>query len=228
MASSHKFEFLDAEVEALLDQVTSKFDFGLGRCRSQEERKRILSEIEDALDEANKTLVDMDIEVLKAPTQYRTTMSAKLQRYQNELSKHQIRLDQENPVVTGRAALFTPSSSRGINQPNNEFDSRVRQQVLQGTAILDRTGDSIRRSHAIAIETEHVGTEVLGELGTQRETLERTRGRLMDTDAEISRSRRILSSMSRNVLYNKILLVIIIILEFGILAGLVYWKFFSK
>lgn len=75
------------------------------------------------------------------------------------------------------------------------------------------------------METEQVGTEVLGELGTQRETLSRTRDRLVDTDEEISRSKRIIRSISHNVLYNKILLIIIILLECAILVALVYWKF---
>lgn len=100
--------------------------------------------------------------------------------------------------------------------------------VQQGTAILERTSASIARSTAIAVETERVGTDVLGELGTQRETLTRTRDRLIDTDAELSRSKRIIRSMSRNVLYNKILLILIIILECCILGAVIYWKFFMK
>ena len=101
-------------------------------------------------------------------------------------------------------------------------------QVQQGTAVLERTSASIARSTAIAVETEQVGTGVLGELGTQRETLNRTRSRLIDTDGELSRSKRIIRSISHNVLYNKILLIIIILLECGILGAVIYWKFFMK
>lgn len=108
------------------------------------------------------------------------------------------------------------------------FFGLQKSQVQQGTAVLERTSASIARSTAIAIESEQVGTEVLGELGTQRETLTRTRDRLMETDAEVSRSRRIIRSMSRNVLYNKILLIIIIVLELAILGALIYYKFFMK
>ena len=78
------------------------------------------------------------------------------------------------------------------------------------------------------METEQVGTEVLGELGTQRDTLIRTRDRLIDTEGELTRSKRIIRTLSHNVLYNKILLVIIILLECAILAAVIYWKFFMK
>lgn len=101
-------------------------------------------------------------------------------------------------------------------------------QVQQGTAVLERTSASIARSTAIAVETEQVGTEVLGELGTQRDTLTRTRDRLIDTEGELSRSKRIIRSLSCNVLYNKILLILIILLECAILGAVIYWKFFMK
>ena len=92
---------------------------------------------------------------------------------------------------------------------------------------MERTSDSLARSHALAVETEHVGTEVLGELGTQRETLTRARDRLQNTGEELNRSKRIIRAIKFNVLYNKILLIMIIILEIVVLGGLIYWKFFT-
>ncbi|KAK8724565.1 hypothetical protein OTU49_011137 [Cherax quadricarinatus] len=83
--SSHKFELLDEEVEALLDQITDKLECGIGQCKSQEERKTLLSEIERSLKDASDGLVEMDIEIKKAPLEYRNTMTSKVQRYQNEL-----------------------------------------------------------------------------------------------------------------------------------------------
>ena len=56
----------------------------------------------------------------------------------------------------------------------------------------------------------------------------RTRDVLVDTDAELSRSRRIVNALRRNVVYNKLLLVLIIVLELVTLGALVYWKFFMK
>jgi vesicle transport through interaction with t-SNAREs protein 1 len=100
-----------------------------------------------------------------------------------------------------------------------------RRTVLEGRNILERTGDSISRSHAVAIETEQIGTEVVGELGTQRETLLRTKGRLVDTDVEISRSRKILRSMYLNMIYNKLILIGIIVIEVCILGITIYLKF---
>ncbi|XP_066973569.1 LOW QUALITY PROTEIN: vesicle transport through interaction with t-SNAREs homolog 1B [Macrobrachium rosenbergii] len=223
--SSHKFELLDEEVEALLDQVADELEFGLSRCNGQEERKLLLSEIERMLNDASGSLIDMDIESKKAPVDYRNNMNSKVVRYQNEVARYQRQLDREkssNYRGDGRSDLVSNDDDAA------SLDALRRKQVQQGAAILERTSESIARSTSIAVETEQVGTEVLGELGTQRETLTRTRDRLVDTDAELSRSRKIIRAMSRNVLYNRILLIIIILLEMGILGGLVYWKFFTK
>ena len=52
--------------------------------------------------------------------------------------------------------------------------------------------------------------------------------RLVETDVELGRSRRILRKMYLNVFTNKIVLVLIIVIEICILAGLLYWKFGTK
>lgn len=49
---------------------------------------------------------------------------------------------------------------------------------------------------------------------------------LVNTNENLSKSRKILRSMSRKVITNKLLLSVIIVLELAILVGLVYYKFF--
>lgn len=69
--------------------------------------------------------------------------------------------------------------------------------------------------------------KVLSELESQRESLLRTRQRLEDADEELSQARRILKKMYVNILTNKILLGVIIILELAILGGSIYHKIMS-
>jgi vesicle transport through interaction with t-SNAREs 1 len=66
--------------------------------------------------------------------------------------------------------------------------------------------------------------KVLSELESQRESLLRTRQRLEDADEELSQARRILKKMYVNILTNKILLGVIIILELAILGGSIYHR----
>ncbi|XP_017776799.1 PREDICTED: vesicle transport through interaction with t-SNAREs homolog 1B [Nicrophorus vespilloides] len=111
---------------------------------------------------------------------------------------------------------------------HDNWDEDNRQTLLEGKRILERTGESLARSNQIAIETETIGTEVVTELGSQRETLLRAKDRLTNADDQLDNTRRILKKMGRNVIYNKLVLVMIILLELGILIAVSYMKFIKK
>lgn len=50
--------------------------------------------------------------------------------------------------------------------------------LIQGSESLDNVTQSIARSQRIAVESEHIGTDIIEELGQQREQLDRTRDRV--------------------------------------------------
>lgn len=50
--------------------------------------------------------------------------------------------------------------------------------LLQGTDALNNASQSIERSQRIAAETEQIGTDIIEELGEQREQLDRSRNRV--------------------------------------------------
>lgn len=55
--------------------------------------------------------------------------------------------------------------------------------LIQGTESLNNASQSIARSQRIAIESEHIGTDIIEELGQQREQLDRTRDRVRHREA---------------------------------------------
>ena len=52
--------------------------------------------------------------------------------------------------------------------------------MLQGTEYLNNATQSIERSQRIAAETDQIGTDIIEELGEQREQLDRTRDRVRE------------------------------------------------
>lgn len=50
--------------------------------------------------------------------------------------------------------------------------------LIQGTESLNSASQSIERSNRIAIESEQIGTDIIDNLGQQREQLDRTRDRV--------------------------------------------------
>ncbi|KAK3077166.1 hypothetical protein LTS18_011039 [Coniosporium uncinatum] len=85
-----------------------------------------------------------------------------------------------------------------------------RQQLLSGTDRLERSSNRIRESQRIALETEDIGRNVLGDLGRQRETIENTRGRLLESEGYTDRSIKTLRGMARRMATNKIITIAII------------------
>lgn len=111
---------------------------------------------------------------------------------------------------------------------NVDWESEHRRVLLDSNATLARSAQSVARSQVIAAESEQIGTEVISELGGQRERLLSAKRRLSQTDEELDKTRKILNIMRRKVLANKFVLIFIILLELVILGITVYLKFFHK
>lgn len=71
--------------------------------------------------------------------------------------------------------------------------------------------------------TQELGVQILSDLQRQRETIVHSRGALAGVDSGISQARTILSTMSRRIVQNKIIMWGIIALLVGSI-GLVLWK----
>ncbi|XP_050809578.1 vesicle transport through interaction with t-SNAREs homolog 1B isoform X1 [Gopherus flavomarginatus] len=178
--------------------------------------------------ETRSRLREMEEELKYAPVSFRNQMMNRIQTYKRDLAMFQREIKSTD---LGVGPGSRGDTKYGIYSMENEQSTRLQSQrglLLQGTESLNRATQSIDRSHRIAAETDQIGTEIIEELGDQREQLERTKSRLVNTSENLSKTRKILRSMSKRVMTNKLLLSVIIILELAILGGVVYYKFFRK
>eukprot|EP00057_Strongylocentrotus_purpuratus_P024443 XP_011678917.1 PREDICTED: vesicle transport through interaction with t-SNAREs homolog 1B [Strongylocentrotus purpuratus] len=129
--------------------------------------------------------------------------------------------------TSGRDELL----SGGMYSAKSDFEAHQdtqKNRVIGGIESLNRTSQSLDRTQRIAAETDEIGVGILDELDGQKEQLIRTRERVEDIDDNLSRSKRILNSMARRVITNKLILSGIILVELAILGVVIWWKFFSK
>lgn len=193
-----------------------------------ESKKTLLREVQRKLDQANDVLQELEQEAKAAPNPYRVHMNSKTRRYRAELDVVNRALTSLSGgvnmnVALARQDLLSPSTVIG------DFGSDPqRNRLLQMNETLGRTTDSLARTFQVAAETDQVGSAVAEELRTQRESLVRTKERLEETDQNLTTSRKIMRTMYRRVITNKLILVMIIIMEMLILGGLIYWKFIMK
>jgi len=220
--SSEVFESKEDEIKQICNLL--KRDTSQKILKSYgEEKKRNIREAERKLEDATLLLSEMDMEAKKAPSPYRSQLMARIRAYRKDVDQIRATLSRAKSESSARDNLL-------FNRDEDDFESMSQNQnsrLQQGTDILNRTSASVARSQVIAAETDAVGHDIIDELGTQREALQRTKGRLRDTDEGLSQSRKVLNSMARRVMTNKLILIFIIVLELGVLAGSVYWKFFS-
>ncbi|KAL7876871.1 hypothetical protein SRHO_G00035140 [Serrasalmus rhombeus] len=222
--SSEEFEKLHEMFKSIHDELKLIPD-RVVRCHG-EEKKKLVRVFDERLGEAEEVLQGMDQELLGAPASFRNPMSTKIRLYRRDLAKLQRDLRSD----TGLGFSSRPGDGRrSVYGSQNEHSTQLQAQralLIQGTESLNNASQSIERSQRVAAETDQIGTDIIEELGEQREQLDRTRDRLVNTGENLSRSRKILRAMSRRLMTNKLLLGVIIIMELAILGAVVYLKFF--
>ncbi|KAM8915647.1 vesicle transport through interaction with t-SNAREs homolog 1B [Spinachia spinachia] len=226
--SSEEFEKLQEIYKSLYEELKLMPERVL-RCNA-EDRKRLVRTFDERHGEADEVLQGMEEELRAAPSSYRNLMSTKLRMYRRDLGKLQ-RDVKSSATGFGLSSPTVEGSQHGIYSSQNQQCTHLQSQralLLQGTDSLNNASLSIERSQRIAAETDHIGNEIIEELGGQREQLDRTRNRLVDTGENLSRSRKILRAMSRRLVTNKLLLGVIILMELAILGAVIYLKFFRR
>ena len=205
--SSERFEIIENDLEDQFDQL----EIVLDGMRRKKRRNDLSGNAEDVagfrrdLLELKRSIDSMEREAKNAPHKFRGQMLEKVRAFREKSAKLQSRLKLEHQHEQQSISLMTSEDE-----------------------ILQSTSQSLARSQQVALESEDVGNEILTDLGVQREALERTRVRLQETDAELSRSKRILRKMYFGVIQNKALLIVVIVVEVCILLALIYSKYIKK
>lgn len=181
------------------------------------QRNNILKQIEQQKDELFDLIDQMDIEVNNSirDISERAGYKSKLRDYKKQIQQEikiplQGLIDNEN-----RDSLF-----KGVKIDNDE----QRQQLLSNHMLLERTGDRLKDATKLAIETEGIGSQIMVDLRSQRETLENARKTLFQADSHVDRSIRTLKTMSRRLVANKFISYAII----AVLIILIILVLFSK
>lgn len=118
-------------------------------------------------------LEQISLEIRDAPPDQRSSLTNRVNCYEVELK----RLQQE----------FTKckNSSQGASnfESDDDFDDigfqdDSKRRLLDNSERLERTGKNLEEGYRIVLETESLGNNILQDLSTQRETIQRSRSRV--------------------------------------------------
>lgn len=177
-----ELKLLQAELSQKLDQIPEL---------SGEPRKAAISQAERALEEASEMLDSMRLEKQNIPQSSKQKVNQRFRNYESDVdaAKRKLRGMQDD-----RSALF---GKRYTDNPGQDEQLEQRQQLLSGTDRLERSSGRLRESQRIALETEDIGRNTLADLSRQRETIEHTRGTLLESEGYTDRSNKTLKGMAR-------------------------------
>ena len=138
----------------------------------------------------------MNLTKSSIPTSLRSKINSRYRNHQSDLDATQRRLKTlSQPTDSDRAALF---GERYTDDPSGgDAALEQRQQLLSGTERLGRSGDRLRESQRIALETEQIGASTLADLHQQRNVIENTHRNLLQSEGYVDRSVNTLRGMAR-------------------------------
>ncbi|CAM6088451.1 unnamed protein product [Calypogeia fissa] len=188
-----------------------------------EEKKQMLVEIKNGLDEAESLIRRMDLEARNLPPTQKATLLAGLRAHKADLTNLKREAKKTLAARDGFAARDELLERGMADSDTLSADQRAR--LLTATERLNQSGDRIKDSKRALLETESLGVSILAEFHSQRQTLLHSRDTMNDVDDNVGKSRRILISMTRLMYRNKLIGWGLIITLIFVILVVLYFKF---
>ncbi|RVE59689.1 hypothetical protein OJAV_G00190960 [Oryzias javanicus] len=200
---SSDFESYEQDFGTTTAEITNK----IGRIPklSGEEKTQLILNVDKQLEEVRELMEQMDLEVREIPVQSRAMYNSRLKSYKQELEKLEKDFKRSRIAYSDevRHELLGDDGGSSENQLIKLREERAH--LLDNTERLERSSRRLEAGYQIAVETEQVGQEILSNLHSDREKIQKARERLRETDANLGKSSRILTGMLRRIIQNRIL-----------------------
>ncbi|KIY98299.1 Vesicle transport v-SNARE 13 [Monoraphidium neglectum] len=145
----------------------------------------------------------MDMEARSLPADKARSLASKVKEYKADLASLREQLKQ---AAATAGASDAARAELGLGGDYYSTSAGQRDRMLQSTERLQKTSERLQLGKQQLAETEELGVTILGDLARQRETIVHARDTLHGADDNISKARRVLSSMSKRVIANKIIM----------------------
>ncbi|XP_074098031.1 vesicle transport through interaction with t-SNAREs 1a [Cotesia typhae] len=187
------------------------------------EKRAFVQDVDRQLEEAQELLEQMELEVRGTSGTQRDRLRSRVESHRAELK----RLTQEFKL--SRKPKEEIVDLNVLDDWDNEVVTEdQKSRLLDTSERIDRTGRTLQNGYRMILETEDIGAQVLKDLSEQRETIQRGRSRLRETDAEIGRGSRILSGMIFRALQQRFILAAVFLVLIIVACFVIYFSFTSR
>ncbi|XP_013099005.1 vesicle transport through interaction with t-SNAREs homolog 1A [Stomoxys calcitrans] len=200
-------EQYEKQYSILIAEITSQ----IGRLSLTNERKELCSKIDSSLTEAQELLEQIQLEIRDLNAAQRTTATSKLNCAQVELKRLQGEYTKakENSKKKQNPLDYQAAAGDYDDYEDVAISNDQRQRLLDNSETIERTGNRLQEGYRVVIETETMGAQILSDLHQQRETIQNSRARLRETNAELGRASRTLNTMMLRALREKAVLYVV-------------------
>eukprot|EP00755_Sulcionema_specki_P017090 Sspe_Gene.10862::Locus_3662_Transcript_1_1_Confidence_1.000_Length_766::g.10862::m.10862/K08493/VTI1; vesicle transport through interaction with t-SNAREs 1 len=187
---------------------------------TKEEKKELGSTIRSELQRAYAQIRRCESEITALPNEERPTWRTRVQQEKRRLRGMEKELTQ---------ALKSEKRESLLGSMKEHLDSGDEGDRARRTArMLHSQGKSIERSERIGEQTEEVGLEIIGNLRGQRETLLHAIDMTDQTRVETTRSRAMVTRLRKNLAYNRLTQILIIVVLLVAISLVVYFRWVKK
>lgn len=190
--STDLFTSYEAELQLLRADLSQKLD--TIPTLTGEPRKAALAQATRTLEETTDLLDSMRLEKQNIPSAAKVKINQRFRNHESDVDAAKRKLA---TLTSDRQALFGKRYRDNDDGAGGDEQLEQRQQLLSGTDRLERSSGRLRESQRIALETEDIGRNTLADLSRQRETIEHTRGTLLESEGYTDRSNKTLKGMAR-------------------------------
>lgn len=169
----------------------------------QDARRAKATEIEADMREADGVIKRMDMEARSLPSDRARVLASKVKEYKADLASLR---EQFKQAAATAGASDAARAELGLGGDYYTTSAGQRDRTLQSTERLQKTTERLALGKQQLAETEELGVTILGDLARQRETIIHARDTLHGADDNISKARRLLSTMSKRIVANKIIM----------------------
>ncbi|MED6217490.1 Vesicle transport v-SNARE 12 [Stylosanthes scabra] len=176
-----------------------------------EQKKQKVSEIKGGIDDGDTLIRKMDLEARSLQPSMKASLLVKLREYKTDLNnlknevKRMTSAANNNSNVNVRLGLggsrddlLESGQAHTLAVSNDE-----RGRMAMSTERLNQSSERIKESRRSMLETEELGASILQDLHQQRQSLLHAHKTLHGVDDNISKSKKILTAMSRRMSRNK-------------------------
>jgi len=205
MASDLPFERYDAEFLSLTSQVQSS----LASLQSAGDPQSELNFCKNLLSQCDDLLKQMSVEARSASDAgTKQDLLKKVRVCKTRLAN--LRDDYNSSKTNLERDSLLGGNGSDNNNNNGKLDSNGhRERLLQAGENLSAQNDTLENARRVMAETEDVALEITSELGRNREKIQSATGRVRDVSGLTNQARRIVQSMSRREVQQKLAMYVI-------------------